>query len=86
MILGVVGNADFNRIVKFAEKNFGNVKGTIPKIKFSMKTGSKTEKRKGIDQANLVFAYHVPLATNKKCYAAEVLNSDGRRNVLQIVY
>jgi predicted Zn-dependent peptidase len=75
MILGIVGDADFNKIVKFIEKNFGNIKGNIPKIKFSPKNEIKIEKRKGIDQANLIFAYHVPLSTDKKNYAAEVLGT-----------
>lgn len=75
LILGIVGNADFNEIVKFAEKNFSNIKGKNPKIKFLIKNGEKIEKRKGIEQANLIFAYHVPLSTNKKSYAAEVLNT-----------
>jgi len=73
MILGIVGDIDFDEIVNFAEKNFGNAKGKVPKPKFSLKNKTKIEKRKGLDQANLVFAYHVPLAGNKKSYAAEVL-------------
>jgi len=75
MILGVVGNADFDDILEFAEKNFGKMKGNVQKIDFSPKNLIKIEKRKGIDQANLVFAYHVPLSTNKKSYAAEVLST-----------
>jgi hypothetical protein len=38
-----------------------------------MTNGSRIEKRKGVDQANLVLAYHVPLAGNKQSYTAEVL-------------
>ncbi len=75
LILGIVGDADFEEIIKFAEKNFGNIKGNVPNIRFSIKNNSKIEKRKGIDQANLVFAYHVPLSANKKSYAAEVLGT-----------
>ncbi len=75
MILGIVGQANFEDIVKFAEKNFGNIKGHVSKIKFSPKNNLKIEKRKGIDQANLIFAYHVPLASDKKSYAAEVLGT-----------
>jgi predicted Zn-dependent peptidase len=75
LILGIVGDANFDEIVEFAEKNFGNVKGKILKQKFSLKNASRIEKRKGIDQTNLVFAYHVPLASNKKSYAAEVLGT-----------
>jgi len=74
MILCVVGNADFNKIVNFAEKEFGNKKGEIPRINVNKRNKSKIEKRKGIDQANLVFAYHVPLADDKKSDAAQVLS------------
>tara|TARA_Y100000310_G_scaffold345234_1_gene462983 strand:- start:5296 stop:6495 length:1200 start_codon:yes stop_codon:yes gene_type:complete len=74
-ILCVVGNADFEEIVKFAEKNFGNEKGEVQKRKIELRNQEKTEKRKGIDQANLVFAYHVPLANDKKSYSAVVLST-----------
>jgi len=74
MILGIVGNANFEDITNFAEKYFSPKKGKIPKISFSKRNLSSIEKRKGIDQANLIFAYHVPLANKKLAYAAEVLN------------
>ena len=75
MILCIVGNANFKEIVKLAEKNFGNQKGQTPKFKIVKKNASKIEKRKGIDQANLTFAYHVPTTKNQKNYAAFVLNT-----------
>ena len=75
MILCVVGDTDFTKIVRFAEKNFENKKGKISKQKFNLKNELKIEKRKGIDQANLIFAYHVPLARDKKNYAAQVLST-----------
>ena len=74
MILCVVGNTDFNKIVGFAKKNFGNIKGNLPKFKIVKKNELRTEKRKGIDQANLVFAHHIPLSKEKRNYAAFVLN------------
>ena len=74
LILCVVGDAKFEEVVKFVEKNFGNEKNKIPTQKFNLKNEFKIEKRKGIDQANLVFAYHVPLANDKKSYAAKVLS------------
>ena len=74
MILCVIGDADFDKIVEFAEKNFKDEKGEVPKQEFNLKNETKIEKRKGIDQANLIFAYHVPLANNKKSYAAKVLS------------
>ena len=74
MILCVVGKADFKKIVEFAKKNFGNRKGKIPRFKIVKKNESRIEKRKGIGQANLVFAYHTPLARDKRSYAAFALN------------
>lgn len=75
IIFCVVGNADFKEIVKFVEDNFSNEKGEIPEQKFDLKNESKIEKRKGIDQANLVFAYHVALAEDNKNYSARVLSA-----------
>ena len=74
LILCAVGNANFEKIVEFAKTNFGNEKGEVPKLEIKLKNESKTEKRKGIDQANLVFAYHAPLANDKKNYAAQILS------------
>jgi len=74
MILCVVGNTDFNKIIEFAKKNFGTTKGNLPKFKIVKKNESRTEKRKGINQANLVFAYHVPTSKEKRNYAAFALN------------
>jgi len=74
MILCVVGDANFEKIVKFAEKNFDKEKGNVPEQKFDLKNELKIEKRKGIDQANLVFAHHGPLVGDKKSYAAQVLS------------
>ncbi len=75
LILVVVGNADFDKIVEFAEKNFKEQRGNIPEFKIELKNESKIEERKGIDQVNMVFAYHVPLAKDKKSYAARVLGT-----------
>ena len=73
MILCVVGAADFDYLCKFIEKNFikkGN-KINYPSVETS--NGEKISKRKGIDQANLVLAYHVPLLDGME-YTAEVLS------------
>jgi predicted Zn-dependent peptidase len=75
MILCVVGDANFDEIVQFAEKNFNSEKGKIPQMKFNSLNETKTDEREGVDQANLVFAYHVPTAEDKRSYAAIVLNS-----------
>ncbi len=75
LILCVVGNADFLEIVKFAEDNFSEEKGEIPEQIFDIHNSSKTEIREGIDQANLVFAYHVPVASDNKSFVARVLSA-----------
>ena len=75
MILCVVGDAEFSEITDFAERNFGNLKGKTPSFSVVEKNDFKTEKRKGIDQANFIFAYHSPKCDDKKSYAADVLIS-----------
>ena len=72
-VLCVVGDADFKKLVNFAEKHFGNEKGKLPLQKIKPKNEQKTETRRGIDQANIILAYHSPLSTDKTAYAATVL-------------
>jgi len=74
MILCVVGDADFKKLTSFVEKSFPKKKGKIKKLKIKKHNKSKTEKRKGIDQANFVFAYHIPTAKQKDNHAAFVLS------------
>ncbi len=74
MILSVVGDADFEKLVLYVEKNFEKKKGSVPQIEIRMKNGSDIEERVGIDQSNLILAHHVPLVGDKKSYAAKVLN------------
>ena len=74
LILCVVGDAELENLVDFAEKNFKKSKGKVKKYKIEKQNGIKVEKRKGIDQANLVFAYHSPTSDRKLSYAANVLN------------
>ncbi len=73
MMLCVVGDADFNFLCDFVEKNFKNKESMIEYPKIKLQNGEKIEKRKGIDQANLVFAYHNPLPNDEKFYAAHIL-------------
>jgi len=74
MILCVVGDADVDFLAEFCEKNFKSKKPKIKKSKIRLKNEIKQEKRKGINQAHLIFAYHIPLANDKKNYAARVLS------------
>ena len=73
LILCVVGDASFEDVLDYAEKNFGKEQGEVPKQAFNKVSDSHVESREGIDQANLVLAYHSPLAGDKKSAAAQVL-------------
>jgi len=77
MILCVVGDADFETIVNFAKKTFPDKKkkSEVDFYKIVQRNHSGTEKRKGIDQASLVFAHHVPLLGTKGSYASVLLNT-----------
>jgi len=75
MIVAIVGDANFNEIVDFLEKEFERSKGKVLKPKLNRRNQSFIEKRKGIDQANFIFAYHVPTSNDKKSFAADVLNT-----------
>jgi len=74
MILCIVGDADFEEICNFIKKNFENKKGKILKQNFNLRNDSKIEEKPGINQSNLVFAYHIPTTKDNKNYAARVLN------------
>ncbi len=76
MILCVVGDGNLEEILNFVEKNFNFENGKIPEVqKFGLSNSSKKEFREGIDQANLVFAYHSPLVNDEKSYASRVLSA-----------
>ncbi|MFW5847144.1 MAG: M16 family metallopeptidase [Nanoarchaeota archaeon] len=74
LILCVVGNANFEKLCGFVEKNFsyGNSDEEIPEQEIKKINKTETEKRTGIDQANMVFAFHL---NSEEEYAARILNS-----------
>lgn len=74
MIFCVVGDCDFDKIIDFAEENFSDEKGDVLEEEITLKNETKIEERLGVDQANLVLAYHVPLAGDEGSYVANVLN------------
>jgi len=73
-ILCVVGDAVLDEVIGFAKERFGRGGESADVKEFSFKNEVRVEEREGIDQANLVFAYHVPLADDVKSYAARVLS------------
>ena len=75
MIFCSVGNGDFKKLINILEKNFKSSRREISKQDFKKKNEIKYEKRKGLDQANLVFTFHSPISSNKDSYAAHLLLS-----------
>jgi predicted Zn-dependent peptidase len=74
MFLCVVGDTDFNTLCDFCEKTFQKTKESkINEPKIGLKNEEKIETRKGIDQANMIFAFHSPLSSDKMNYASHVL-------------
>ncbi|MBT4376778.1 insulinase family protein [archaeon] len=73
MVLCCVGDYDFDKLIKFAEDNFSGGGKEVKYKEFGLKNESHTEERKGIDQANLILAYHTPLAEDVKSAASQVL-------------
>jgi predicted Zn-dependent peptidase len=74
-IVTLVGDADFEKVCDYMEKNF-KAEGKKPKIvPIKDKNAETIEKREGIDQANLIFAFHAPFPNTKEFSALEVLDA-----------
>ena len=72
----IVGNADFEKVCQYIEQNFQpENKEHLRHIEVKKKNAESTEERAGINQAHFVFAVHAPMATDKKKYVLEVLDS-----------
>ena len=74
-IVTLVGNADFDKVCEYFEKNLKSNEKEYGKIQIKKKNGDSVEKRKGIDQAHVVFAAHAPLREEGKYPALEVLDT-----------
>jgi predicted Zn-dependent peptidase len=74
MILCVVGEAKFKELCDFCEKNFIKEEKKIEEPKNELRNEEKIVHRKGVDQANMVFAFHVPKASEEGVYIAQVLS------------
>ena len=76
LILTVVGQEDFEEIVKFAKKNFdfkNNFSFIEPKIK--KRVSESKEEREGISQSVFGYSFYLPKANTKGFFVAEVLVS-----------
>src|SRR3989344_867550 len=74
-IVSVVGDADFEEICGYLEKNFKSKGKEIEEKKIVKKNWHIVEEREGIDQANFIFGVHAPLPTSDEFYALEVLDA-----------
>jgi predicted Zn-dependent peptidase len=77
-ILCVVGNNEFDEVVRLAEKFCIEKQAKIekPKIpKIELKDLKQNEKRDGLQQANLCIGFHFPKASEKEKYAGEVFET-----------
>ncbi|MBT4166442.1 insulinase family protein [archaeon] len=74
MIFSVVGDVEWEEVLNEANK-FPKMNKKINKIPIVEKNGEMVEKRKGIDQAHLVFGFHMPKLGDKNRYAAEIFDS-----------
>ena len=74
MIFSVVGNVEWERVLKEGNK-FPKINSKINSIPIIPKNGELIEKRKGIDQAHEVLGFHMPKLGDKDRYAAEIFDS-----------
>ena len=74
-IATIVGNADFEKVCDYLEKNFSEKKSKIEKIEIKKINGETIEEREGIDQAHFLFGTHAPLMIEKDYTALEILNA-----------
>ncbi|MCA9485367.1 MAG: insulinase family protein [Nanoarchaeota archaeon] len=74
-IVTVVGNVDFVKICNYLEKSFRSVNGKNNVRKIVKQNKESVEKRQGIDQAQLVVAFHAPLMSDKKYYDLQILDA-----------
>lgn len=73
LILCVVGEANFEKLCKFCEKKFKKSNYQIQEPGILLKNAERIEERQGLDQVNMIFAYHLPKASEDLAYAAQIL-------------
>lgn len=77
MIISVVGDANFDDVIKLVKKNFC-VERHLEKLKdisINRVHGEFIDKRENIHQASVALAFHAPSMKDKLRYAAEALNT-----------
>lgn len=75
-ILCVVGNNNFEDVLKFAEEFCIEKNGEVIKMpKIEKRLLKKPEKRDGLSQTNVAFGFHVPYENKRLAYAVEVFSA-----------
>jgi len=74
MFLCVVGDCEFKVLCEYCENSFESAGIKLIEPRVQLKNAKKIEKRAGLDQANMIFAFHSPRASEKDYFAAQVLN------------
>lgn len=74
-IVSVVGNADFEQICQYLEKNFKSKKLKLKHKEIKLRNKESTEKREDIDQAHFVIGMHAPLRNTPEFNALMVLDA-----------
>ncbi len=74
-IVCVVGDADFEKVCEYFEKNFKAEGKKQKHLQIKKKNTEGIEHREHLDQAHFVFAVHAPLPSDEDCYAMDVLDA-----------
>ncbi len=74
LVLCVVGDSNFQKLCSFCNKTFLKSRSEIKEPVIGLRNGRRIDKRAGLDQANLVFAFHSFPSGNKENYVAQVLS------------
>lgn len=74
LILSVVGETNFEKLCDFCEKKFKRSGFKIPENKITLKNSEKIDPRQGLDQVNMILAYHMPTAEDELSSASQVLS------------
>lgn len=74
-IVSITGNADFDKVCSYLEKNFAGRKRDVKEFGIKKKNCEVIEEREGVDQANFIFGVHAPLPSTREHYALEALDA-----------
>ena len=74
LMLCVVGDSNFEKLCDFCEIKFSKSRFSMEEPKIITKNEEKILSRTGVDQANMILAFHSPIVPDEKVYACQVLN------------